>query len=179
MARACEFACLSSLTLIKGQVHHLNGYWHTAIPTKRVGLTPNDFEKLTVQSVKRNKKLKTYRMEVDDRVWCCVHCRDFPSEVYPTTLSKIQKHIDGECVLSPKCFQYHMDPHKIRRHSITEPIINQDYYENLGAAPLHSTFRCLFDESDAEDSEDYSGFHNYVESSFEKSMWSYLDHYTT
>ncbi|KAK0239425.1 hypothetical protein EDD85DRAFT_449636 [Armillaria nabsnona] len=115
-------------------VHHLNGYWHTAIPTKRVDLTPKDFEKLTVQSVKRNKKLKTYRMEVDDRVWCCVHCRDLPSEVYITTLSKIQKHIDDE-------------------HSITEPIINQDYYENLGAAPLHSTFRCLFDESDAEDSE--------------------------
>ena len=58
------------------------------------------------------------------------------------------------------------NPPEIRRHSITEPIINQDYYENLGAAPLHSTFRCLFDESDAEDSEDYSGFHNYVEFQF-------------
>ncbi|KAK0463460.1 uncharacterized protein EV420DRAFT_1638396 [Desarmillaria tabescens] len=95
---------------------------------------PDDFEKLTVQSVKKNKKLKKYKMDVDDRVWCCVHCRDLPSEVYPTRLSKIRKHLDDE-------------------HSITEPIINQDYYENLGAAPSHSTFRCMQDEFDWEDSD--------------------------
>lgn len=113
-------------------MHQLNGYWHNTYLTEHV-LTPKDFEKLTVQSVKRNKKLEMCRMEVGDRIWCCVHCRDLPSEVYPTTLSKIQKHIDDE-------------------HSITEPIINQDYYKNLGAAPLHSTFRYLFAESDAEES---------------------------
>ncbi|KAK0196430.1 hypothetical protein F5146DRAFT_1152287 [Armillaria mellea] len=97
-------------------VHHFNGYWHNTYLTEHI-LTPKGFEKLTVQGVKRNKKLEVCRMEVGDRIWCCVHCRDLPLEVYPTTLSKIQKHIDDV-------------------HSITEPIINQDYYKNLGAAPL-------------------------------------------
>lgn len=132
-------------------MHQLNGYWHNTYLTEHV-LTPKDFEKLTVQSVKRNKKLEMCRMEVGDRIWCCVHCRDLPSEVYPTTLSKIQKHIDDECVLS-QVFSIPQGSPQISRHSITEPIINQDYYKNLGAAPLHSTFRYLFAESDAEDSD--------------------------
>lgn len=82
---------------------------------------------MTVGSVRTNKKIGKYKMEVDELVWCCVHCRDLSSEGNPTTLNKIQGHL-------------------VNNHSIAKPIINQDYYENLGAAPAHSTFRCLFEK---------------------------------